>query len=77
MRHNQKTGNPQFSDSFAQKFRIPPSKDWVLSTVVLLCVSGLLVLATNDENYRQAFVEVAKFVISAYVGYHIPSPRQS
>ena len=50
-------------------------KDIFLGATVILSIVGLFSIAIIDENSRSGFTELAKFVVGAYVGYLIPSPR--
>jgi hypothetical protein len=51
-------------------------KDLFLGITVLISILGLFAIAIVDEGSRSGFTELAKFVVGAYVGYLIPSPRQ-
>ncbi|MBD2255641.1 hypothetical protein [Nostoc parmelioides] len=52
------------------------SKNFLLSTIVLASFFGVLGLAIIDVQVRPIFLDLAKFIVGAYVGYWIPSPRQ-
>ena len=61
---------PMSAFSFSSK---PTFKEFVLGSVVLFCLIGLLGLSIIDKNCRPAFLDVAKVSIGAFMGYLIPN----
>jgi hypothetical protein len=50
-----------------------PSKELILAAIVLLLVTGSLILAVIDDNYRDAFADLTKVALGAYIGLLIPN----
>ena len=50
-------------------------KDLVLAAVVSTLVGGTLILAVIDEDYRSAFIDLAKVGVGGYIGMTIPKSK--
>lgn len=49
------------------------SKEVILAVIVLVLVSGSLLLAVVDEGYRDAFADLTKVALGAYIGLLVPN----
>ncbi|MFM5891555.1 MAG: hypothetical protein ACKOQS_25235 [Dolichospermum sp.] len=50
--------------------------NFLISLIVASAFFGVFFIAIFDEGTRPVFVDLAKFILGAYIGYWIPSPRQ-
>jgi len=52
-----------------------PLKGEILTTIVLVLVSGSLMLAVIDKDSRSAFADLAKVGVGGYIGLLMPKQR--
>lgn len=50
-----------------------PSKEILLTVVVIASIFGSLALAILDETYREPFLEIAKISIAGFFGWMMPN----
>lgn len=58
-----------------QKPRRFLSEDQALAILVLSLAFGSLILAIIDPSTRTTFADLTKVAVGAYIGLHIPSPK--
>ncbi|MBG1267231.1 hypothetical protein [Nostoc sp. WHI] len=57
-------------------FKAKPSfRDLVLGTIAFISLTGLLSLSYEDSTSRQAFLNMATFIIGAVIGHFIPGQK--
>ncbi len=50
-------------------------KDMVLAVIICTLVTGTLILAILDKEYRSSFIDLAKVGVGGYIGLTIPRSK--